>query len=279
MDVRKLLAWAEGRLRRREGVPEPRREARWLLAAVLGRPEAWLVAHDDESVPTEAESRFRAWVERRAAGEPAEHLTGRCTFWGREFRLTPEVLIPRPETELLVERALALELPAGSAVLDVGTGSGCIAVTLAMERPQWRVAAVDRHSEALAVAGANAAAFGAGIALVQGDLAGALGAGWRLVTANLPYVPSAAMASLPVEVQREPASALDGGPDGLDLIRALLEDLPRLLAPKGAALLELYEGQAGLLRQLVGDLELEIVWTGRDVAACERVVEIARARC
>jgi release factor glutamine methyltransferase len=214
------------------------------LAAAWGRTEVWVLAHDDDVVPAEVEVRFRSWIERRAAGEPAEHLTGRCSFWGREFRVSPDVLIPRPETELLVDRALALPLPPGCRAVDIGTGSGCIALTLALERPRWRVAAVDRQPRAVAVAKRNADRLGGSLGFVASDLGMALGPGWDLVVANLPYIPETELVGLPLEVHRDPRTALDGGSDGLDLVRRLVADLGRLLRPSGRALLELYEGQA-----------------------------------
>jgi release factor glutamine methyltransferase len=250
-----------------------------LLAAAWDRAETWVLVHDRDDVPEEVAAVFGRWIARRAAGEPAEHLTGRCTFWGREFWVTPDVLIPRPETELIVERALGLGLGTGRRVLDVGTGSGCLAATLALERPDWRVAAVDREPRALAVAHANGVRLGAEVAMVCGDLATAYDVDWDLVVANLPYIPTGTMGVLPEEVRREPRSALDGGADGLDLVRRLVADLDRVLAPSGTALLELFEGQAGTVAGLAAAANLDAVGTLLDAGGCERVLELRRRGC
>jgi len=223
-------------------------------------------------VPEAVAERFSDWLERRAAGEPAEHLTGECEFWGRSFAVSPAVLVPRPETELVVEAALALPLAREARVLDVGTGSGCLAVTLAAERPGWRVAAVDRSLAALRVARANAARHAPGVALFRGDLATGVAPPWDLVVANLPYVPSPAMDDLPLEVRRDPAAALDGGPDGLDLVRRLLADLPRVLRACGGAVLEIGEEQADAVAAAARAAGLNVARRIRDLGGCERVL-------
>ena len=158
--------------------------------------------------------------------------------------MSPAVLVPRPETELVVEAALALPLAREARVLDVGTGSGCLAVTLAAERPRWRVTGVDRSLAALEVARANASRHAPGVRFGCADLTTAVAPPWDLVVANLPYIPTPAIDALPVEVRRDPAAALDGGPDGLDLVRRLLSDLSRVLRVCGGAILELGEDQA-----------------------------------
>jgi len=169
--VEEALQSGAAALPTREGIPEPRREASWLLAAAWGVDEITLRLHPEREVPADIEARYRSWLERRVAGEPAHHLTGSCPFWGREFLVTPEALVPRPETELLVQTALDLPLSRTARVLDVGTGSGCIAVSLAAERPQWRVCAVDRSPAALRVAGRNIERHGVEVELFLGDLA------------------------------------------------------------------------------------------------------------
>ncbi len=230
----------------------------------------------DAPVPTPVAARFLAWLERRAAGEPLEHLSGRCHFWGRDLAVSPAVLVPRPETEFVVAAALALALPEEAAVVDVGTGSGAIAVTLAAERPRWRVTAVDRSGAALAVARANARALEVAVTFVRADLAGALGGGFHLVAANLPYIPTAALADLPLEVGHDPRVALDGGDDGLDLVRRLVADLSRLLVPGGWAVLELGEDQADQVATLAAAAGLGLHRRVRDVGGCDRVVVLAR---
>ncbi len=168
MTVAEALASGAAMLPRRDGIPDPRREAEWLLAAAWGIEEIALRLHPEREVPTEVERRYRSWLERRAAGEPAHHLTGICPFWGRDFEVSPAVLVPRPETELIVETALELPLPREARVLDVGTGSGCIAMTLAAERPRWRVWAIDRSPTALLIARSNRERHGVAVPLDPG---------------------------------------------------------------------------------------------------------------
>ena len=256
----------------RDGLPDPRREAAWLLAAAWGVDEVTLRLHPERKVPSEVETIYRSWLERRAAGEPAHHLKGSCPFWGREFLVTPEVLVPRPETELLVQTALELAVSATARVLDVGTGSGCIAVSLAAERPRWRVCAVERSLAALSVAHRNVERHGVEVELFLGDLASAAAPPWDLVVANLPYIPSGDLGKLPVEVQRDPPAALDGGADGLDLVRALLADLPRLLRVCGGAVLEIGENQVDAVATAAVETGLAVARRVRDTGGCERVV-------
>jgi release factor glutamine methyltransferase len=276
MKVEEALQNGASVLPRREGLPDPRREASWLLSRAWGREELWLRLHPDAALPGEIEARFLGWLDRRAAGVPAHHLTGSCSFWGREFEVSPEVLIPRPETELLVEAALALPVPGDARVLDVGTGSACLAVTLAAERQGWRVAGVDRSLAALRVARTNRDRHGVELPLVWGDLGESFFGAHDLVVANLPYVPGPRLAELPPEVRHDPESALDGGADGLDLIRRLLVDLPRLLRPCGGAVLELGEGQVAEVAELASVAGLGIARRLRDAGGCERVVVVER---
>jgi release factor glutamine methyltransferase len=172
----------------------------------------------------------------------------------------------------LIEVALELPLPSTARVLDVGTGSGCIAVTLAMERPGWRVSAVDLAADALALARLNAMGHGANVALFRGDLTCAVAPPIDLVVANLPYVPSADLGSLPLEVRHDPVAALDGGADGLDLVRKLLRDLARLLRVCGGAILEIGENQADMVAAFAAEADLVVARRVRDLAGCERVV-------
>ncbi|MEP0774905.1 MAG: peptide chain release factor N(5)-glutamine methyltransferase [Acidobacteriota bacterium] len=249
MTIDDLLRWAVPRLGApREGLPDPAREARWLLSRAMGVGEAWLLGHREEPPGAAVEATFRAWVERRRRGEPAHHLIGSCPFWGREFVVSPAVLIPRPETELLVATALTLALPPAPRVLDVGTGSGCLAVTIAAEWPRAVVVASDLSLPALAVARANIRRHGVEVRLLAGDLTAALAGPFDLVVANLPYIPEGDLPNLPPEVRdREPRLALAGGADGADLLRRLVAELPRVLGREGHALLEIGPGQAELL--------------------------------
>jgi len=272
MTIQETIAFGERQLPRRRGIPDPRREAVWLLARAWGVGEITLRLHPEREVPAEVEARYRGWLERRAAGEPAHHLTGECEFWGRDFMVSPAVLVPRPETELVIQVALELPISATAKVLDVGTGSGCIAVTLAADRPKWRVSAVDISPTALDVARTNAGRHGVEIDFHRGDLTGALEPPWDLVVANLPYIPTGDLAELPREVHHDPASALDGGPDGLDLVRRLIEDLPRLLRPCGGAILEIGEDQADAVAELAAAAGLGVARRIKDPGGCERVV-------
>ncbi|MCG6962578.1 MAG: peptide chain release factor N(5)-glutamine methyltransferase [Acidobacteria bacterium] len=277
MNVAEALALAEAALPRREGIPDPRREGVWLLARACGRSDTWVHLNPGAELAPGEESLFRDWLERRAAGEPAHHLTGRCPFWNREFLVTPAVLVPRPETELLVDAALRSPASQSARVLDVGTGSACIAATLALERRGWNVTATELSPEALVVARANLCALSVAVGLVRCDLAAALRGPFDLVTANLPYVPTADLAALPLEVQHDPPAALDGGADGLDLVCRLVADLPRLLAPCGLALLELGEGQADAVADAARENALEVVRRVRDLGGCDRIVVLQRA--
>lgn len=267
-----LLDHGERALPRREGLRDPRREARWLLAAAWAVDEVSLRIHPAREVPTDVENRYRSWLERRAAGEPAHHLTGECRFWGREFEVSPAVLVPRPETEIVIETALSLPLAPDARVLDVGTGSGCIAVTLAVERTRWRVAAVDRSPAALATAQRNARRHGVELLSWIGDLTDAAAPPWDLVAANLPYIPSRDLEFLPLEVGRDPRAALDGGADGLGLIRPLLADLGRLLRPCGGAILEIGDDQAEAVCDLAAAAGLAVARRLRDLGGADRVI-------
>lgn len=272
MTIREALTLGERSLPKRRGIPDPRREASWLLSRAWSVEEIALRLHPEREVPAEVEDRYRGWLERRAVGEPAHHLTGECDFWGRGFAVSPAVLVPRPETEVMIQVALDLPLSPTARVLDVGTGSGCIALTLAAERPKWRVSAVDVSPQALEVARANAERLAVEIDFHQDDLTTNIEPPWDLVVANLPYIPSADLEGLPVEVHHDPISALDGGPDGLDLVRRLIEDLPRLLRPCGGAILELYEGQADKVAELAGSAGLGVARRIKDPGGCERVI-------
>lgn len=240
-------AWRHGRDLLADS-PSPALDARLLLGHVLGRDHAYLVAHDDEPLSSDALAAYDALLQRAAAGEPIPYLLGHAPFMGLEFVVSPAVLIPRPETEQLVEAALEWARgrePLG--VVDVGTGSGCIAVSLAT-RLAGTVVAVDVSAAALAVAAANVARHAPGrVHLLRGDLLTALAPGFDLITANLPYVAADEWPTLPIGVKSyEPALALDGGRDGLDLIQSLLPQAAARLRPGGLLLLEVgwRQGQA-----------------------------------
>jgi release factor glutamine methyltransferase len=272
LKVSETLKFGSDALPKRLGIPDPHREAIWLLARAWGVEEITLRLHPEREVPAEVEARYRGWLERREAGEPAHHLTGECEFWGRDFQVSPAVLVPRPETELVIQVSLDLPLSPTARVLDVGTGSGCIAVTLAAERPKWRVSAVDVSPAALDVARANATRHEVEIEFHEADLTSSMDPPWDLIVANLPYIPTTDIEALPREVHHDPPSALDGGPDGLDLVRRLIEDLPRLLRSCGGAILELYEGQADVVAEIAAAAGLGVARRIKDPGGCERIV-------
>ena len=217
-------------------------DARLLLARAFGRSTAWIVAHSDDGLDEAVRARFEAWCARRRAGEPAAYVVGFAGFYGRDFAVDRRVLVPRPETEHLVDEIVAFvrETPAPK-ILDVGTGSGALAVTLAAECPRASVDAIDISSDALLVARANAVRHGvdARVTFFQGDLLEPVrGRTYDAVVANLPYVPASDIAPAPAPLGFEPRLALDGGPDGLSLYRRLLDVAPAALCQGGILLLE-----------------------------------------
>jgi len=273
--IRELLA--EGRRElARPGIEAPGREANLLLKHLLGMTEAALLAHDRRPVPSAQVERFRSWVHDRRRGAPAAYLLGEREFWGRSFAVDRRVLIPRPESEHLVELALALALTSRARVLDVGTGSGCLAVTLAAERPDWRVVASDVSPAALAVARANARRHGvaARLSWLAADLAAAVELGaFDLVLSNPPYVAPDDAPGLAAEIRdHEPPLALFAGDGGTAVARRLLA-AARALAPGAALALEVGSGQAERLRSTVAaEGGWELITTCRDLAGVERAL-------
>ena len=221
-------------------------DAQLILAHALDKPRTWILAHPDTPLTAPQLDSVQQAVSRLEAGELLPHVIGRWEFFGLDFDVTPDVLIPRPETELLVERALAWlqSTPEARSVADIGTGSGCIAVSLAVHVPELRVMATDISSKALAVAHRNARKFHVEhqIEFAECDLLPSSNdlrsSSFDLICANLPYIPTKILHSL-VVYEREPTLALDGGADGLDLIRRLLALAPKWLAPGGLMLLEI----------------------------------------
>lgn len=255
----------------------PGREARAFLAQALGVSEAFVLAHPETPVEPNICQAFRAFLHRREQGEPYHLIVGSCPFYGREFLVLRGVLIPRPETELLVAAALKLPLPKAPRVLDMGTGSGCLAVTLALEIPQATVVASDISWQAAAATKLNAARFGTLVRICLGDLASHLRGPFHLLVANLPYLPESFRDKAPIELAFEPQEALYAGPDGLAVLTRLLHSLPRLLAPGAFALLEVGPGQGQtLVARLPKDLAL--VQMLEDGAGVQRVVVLKRAK-
>ncbi len=204
-------------------VASPRLTIELMLAEILQKTRMQLYLEFDQPVPDAAMDRLRPLVKRRAEGEPLEYLLGTTTFAGSRVAVSPDVLIPRPETEILLEEAIKLIDPAGLPILDVGTGSGILALSLAKKFPALEIIAVDISSAALAVANKNAEGLG-NIRFVESDLmeAKSLPERFQMIVANLPYIPSGQIDRLMREVRHEPRLALDGGADGLDLIRRLI---------------------------------------------------------
>lgn len=264
----------------------PHTDASRLLAHVLECDRSWIVAHGDALLSPAHRVRFERLCALRAAGMPLAYVLGSTGFYGREFAVNERVLVPRPETEHLVDEALAFAADRGAsneplAVLDVGTGSGAIAVTLAAENARIVVDATDASFDALAVARANADAHGvsARCRFHLGNLAEPVaGRRFDLVLANLPYVRSARIPPKPDPLAFEPRMALDGGVDGLDLYRALLPELPRLLAPGGMALLEGSQEHMRLLEgAVVRALPGARVAVAPDYAGRDRYLRVATA--
>jgi release factor glutamine methyltransferase len=248
------------------GVADAWREASSLLSHITGRDRTFLISHAEDLIGERELRLFVAAIARRAAGEPAQYITGVQDFYGRSFRVTPDVLIPRPETELLVAAALGV-MRAGARVCDVGTGSGCIAVTLLCERLHARAVALDVSEAALEVARQNARDHSVTerIEFVVSDCFAALDADtdqFDVIVSNPPYVSATVLPGLQREVRdHEPLIALSPGADGLTVIRRLLSDAPTFLQPNGCLLIEIGFDQSETLTTLVNPS----VWTLNDI--------------
>ena len=325
--IKAALDWTEGYLERK-GDEHPRRSAEWLLSEACGKSRIELYMNLDEPLTMDERELLRGYVSRRGAGEPLQYITGEVGFRYLTIKVRPGVLIPRPETEVLVSEALSLLPPAdrrvardstieaweGDAIMaaqalaaeegadaaeapaaraaapaapllaaDLCTGSGCVACSLASERPDLRVAATDLAPEAVALASENVAALGLEdrVSLLQCDLGEGLPADWvgrlDLVVSNPPYVPTAQLSEIPREVaDYEPALALDGGEDGLDLFRRLLPWSAQALKPGGGLAVELHEERLDAAAGLARGAGFVDVRVARDLAGRPRVL-VARA--
>lgn len=279
--IRRVLEWSAKDLAQR-GADSPRLDAELLIAEALGIDRVGLYLDLDRPLATSELDRVRPLLERRRAREPVAYILGRREFWGRRFDVSPAVLVPRPDTETLVERALEL-LPREADVqaLDLGTGSGILAVTLAAERPRARIDAVDLSGEALSVARANAERHGVAdrVSFHLGDLFAPLPEGRRfdLIVSNPPYIPEREVAELPPEISRfEPKLALAAGDDGLDVLRRIAADAFSWLAPGGIILVEIGMGQADAVQALFAAAGLVALRSHADLAGIARVVEACR---
>jgi release factor glutamine methyltransferase len=279
-EVRALLD--EGAARLARVADEPRREAEVLLGAALGRPRAWLLAHGEQRVlDCEATDRYEALVTRRALGEPVAYLLGEKEFWSLPLAVGPGVLIPRPETELLVERALA-RTPADRdcEVLDLACGSGAVAVAIASERARCRVVATDLSPAAVATTRVNAARLGLTdrVTVLEGEwYAPVAGRRFDVVACNPPYIASDDPRVEPAVRRFEPPSALFAGPGGLEAISVVVAGAPAHLLPDGWLIVEHGDTQGGSVRGLFEAAGLDHVRTHRDLAGRERCTEGRRS--
>ncbi|TBR37082.1 MULTISPECIES: peptide chain release factor N(5)-glutamine methyltransferase [Dyella] len=266
-DIRQALAEATRRLGERV-------DAELLLLHVVGKPRSWLIAHDTDVLDDATSAALDALIERRAGGEPVAYITGRRGFWKFDLQVSPATLIPRPETELLVELALE-RLPKGAVtnVLDLGTGSGAIALAIAHERQRARVTAVDISGAALEVATRNAVELGVrNICFAQGSwFEPVLGEPMDLIVSNPPYIEAADPHLIQGDLRFEPANALASGTDGLDAIRELISKAPGYLRPGKWLLMEHGWNQGPDIRQLLRDAGYEDVATYRDLEGRDRV--------
>jgi release factor glutamine methyltransferase len=261
--VADALAQARGRI--------PPAEARLLLRHVLTCSAADIAAHPERTLDGSQSSRDADLVARRAAGEPIAYLVGSREFHGREFRVTPAVLIPRPETELLVEVAMSKVSRGGTPrILDLGAGSGCVAITLALELG-CEVIAVDVSADALAVAKENAERLGANVRFVHSDWFAGVEGRFDLIVGNPPYVAEGDPHLSEGDLRFEPSRALSSGADGLDAIRRIVAGAPGRLKPRGWLFLEHGYDQAGAVRLLLIEAGFEAVEQHRDLAGIIRV--------
>jgi len=277
-DLAAALYWAS--LLLSAHTDRPYIEAELLLAHLLDQPRAYLWAHPEAALTPQQAAAYAACVQRRAAGEPLPYITGQIEFFGLTFAVTPNVLIPRPETETLVETALIwLEAHPAAIVVDVGTGSGCIAVALAIHAPALRLYATDISRAALDVARANARRHNVAdrITFLEADLLTPLRGPVHLIVSNPPYIAEGEWYTLPLSVRQEPRLALLAGVDGLDAIRRLVQRARTRLAPGGLMLVEIgeWQGEAAqaLAQAAFPKADISIL---PDLARKDRVLKIAR---
>jgi release factor glutamine methyltransferase len=274
-EIRALID--EGAARLRRVADDPRRESEFLLGAALGQPRAWLIAHGDKQIlDCEATDRFEAHVTRRAHGEPIAYILGEKEFWSLPLLVDPAVLIPRPETELVVERALA-HVPAEStgSVLDLATGSGAIALAIAGERPGCRVVGTDLSPGAVTLAIRNAVRLG--LARVEFRVGSwfepVKDEGFDLIASNPPYIADGDPRVEAGVHRHEPHAALFSGATGLEALSAVVASAPRHLNPGGWLLLEHGDQQGGAVRRLLADSGFVDVATFPDLAGLDRCTE------
>jgi release factor glutamine methyltransferase len=249
------------------------RDVDLLLSDLLGKPLSWLLAFGETEIDPSPLNRLLA---RRHAGEPLQYIRGKTEFYSREFLVDARVLIPRPETELLVEAALE-RAPRDGRVIDIGSGSGCVAITIERERPDLHVFSVDRSAEALAVASRNGRHLESRVAFAASDLLSAVRGPFDVIVSNPPYVPLGEYHVLSTEVRiHEPRMALTPGPSGLELIERIYEEAQARLAPNGSVILEVGYGQEEAIRALIDAKGFVLDAFLPDLAGIPRVVISSR---
>ena len=275
-EVRALLDEGVARLART--TEDPRREAEVLLGAALARPRAWLLAHAEERIlDCEATDRYEAFVTRRALGEPIAYILGEKEFWSLPLAVGPGVLVPRPETELVVERALShLPIEAQSDALDLAAGSGAIALAIASERPRCRITATDLSASAIETTRANAARLGLAerVAIARGAWFEPVSARkFDLIASNPPYIAVGDPRVEPGVSRFEPPQALFSGPTGLEALQSIIAGAPQHLVPGGWLVVEHGDTQGDAVRQLFARAGFDAVQTHRDLAGRDRCTE------
>ncbi|MBI2082586.1 MAG: peptide chain release factor N(5)-glutamine methyltransferase [Deltaproteobacteria bacterium] len=281
----KLIQWTKGYFEK-AGVPNPRLDAELLLAHLLKCKRIDLYTNHERTIAEKDLAKFKELIQRRSKREPLQYIIGETEFYGLKFKVTPEVLIPRPETELLVEEAIAYYPTlkkggeGGFSVLDIGTGSGCIAITLAKNLPEAKITATDSSKEALEIAKENARRHEVDrqIEFLLSDIAPwrvfeAEGRRFDLIVSNPPYIPSRELESLQPEVRDfEPRKALDGGNDGLQTIRQILTETPRFLNDGAYLLLEIGEDQGKAIANLIHEqTSLDFQGVKKDLSGHDRI--------
>lgn len=261
----------------RKGVESPRLSIEYLLAEALGKRRLDLYLDYDQRLPEQILEPLRDKVRRRSEGEPLQHLLGSWEFYGRRFKTDRRALIPRPETERLAElmlKQIPVETSSGARLADIGTGSGVLAITLALERPGLEVVATDISADTLALARENGLAHGIDgrIKWLQTDLLSGVDTDFDFLVTNLPYIPTAEMATLPREVRHDPPLALDGGADGLDVIRRFIEEAPSHLKPGAGVLLEIGISQASGVADILQQQKYRDISVEKDYQGVERFV-------
>jgi release factor glutamine methyltransferase len=263
----------------KKGVEQPRLSIEHLLADSLGKKRIELYLEFDRSLSALELEPLREKVRRRAEGEPLQHLLGHWDFYGRTFKTDKRALIPRPETELLVDTLLkeVIKGEPSTRLVDVGTGSGVLAITLALERPELEVFALDLSEEALALARENAERLGVldRVAFRRSDLLEGIEGPFHWVVANLPYIPTSDLNGLQREVKYDPGLALDGGKDGLTIIKRLIESVPGKIASNGMIALEIGQGQSQRVLGFLADHNYRDISIKKDYQGVERLL-IAR---